>query len=61
MLRCARIGRTIFLMRHAAAVIPCIRVFIVCSTHVDLHAMHLNVRGLPFAGPPPMKAGLPPL
>lgn len=48
-------------MRHAAAVIPCIRVFIVCSTHVDLHAMHLNVRGLPFAGPPPMKAGLPPL
>lgn len=42
-----------------AAVIPCILFYVACWIHVDLHAIRLGVRGLPFSELPPIKAILP--
>lgn len=42
-----------------SAVIPCVLFYIACWIHVDLHAIRLGVRGLPFSELPPIKAILP--
>ncbi len=42
-----------------AAIIPCILFYIACWIHVDLHAIRLGVRGLPFSELPPIRAILP--
>jgi TRAP transporter 4TM/12TM fusion protein len=42
-----------------AAIIPCLLFYIACWIHVDLHAIRLGVRGLPFSELPPIKAILP--
>jgi TRAP transporter 4TM/12TM fusion protein len=42
-----------------AAVIPCLLFYIACWIHVDLHAIRLGVKGLPFSELPPIKAILP--
>ncbi len=42
-----------------SAVIPCILFYVACWIHVDLHAIRLGVRGLPFSELPPIKAILP--
>lgn len=42
-----------------SAVIPCLLFYVACWIHVDLHAIRLGVRGLPFSELPPIKAILP--
>jgi TRAP transporter 4TM/12TM fusion protein len=42
-----------------AAVVPCILFYIACWIHVDLHAIRLGVRGLPFSELPSIKAIVP--
>lgn len=42
-----------------AAIIPCLLFYIACWIHVDLHAIRLGVRGLPFSELPPIKAIMP--
>ena len=42
-----------------AAVIPCILFYIACWIHVDLHAVRLGLKGLPFSELPPIKAMVP--
>lgn len=42
-----------------AAVIPCILFYIACWIHVDLHAIRLGLKGLPFSELPPIKAMVP--
>ena len=42
-----------------AAVIPCLLFYIACWIHVDLHAIRLGIKGLPFSELPPAKAMLP--
>ena len=42
-----------------AAVIPCLLFYIACWIHVDLHAIRLGLRGLPFSELPPIKAMVP--
>lgn len=42
-----------------ASIIPCLLFYIACWIHVDLHAIRLGLKGLPFSELPPIRAMIP--